>query len=80
MKKQFLLLVTLALTASAGAQTKAGFDDISLSNNSVKNGSGAAVNGRFNSGSVEFANTYQTNFGGFWSDGWAYSNIKNDTN
>lgn len=80
MKKQLLLLVALAFTATVGAQTKAGFDDITLSNNSVKNGSGAAVSGKFNSGNVEFTNTYQTNYGGFWSDGWAYSNIKNDTN
>ena len=80
MKKQILLLATLAFTATVGAQTRAGFDDIKLSNNSVKNGSGAPVSGKFNSGNVEFANTYQTNFGGFWSNGWAYSNIKNDTN
>jgi hypothetical protein len=80
MKKQFLLLVTLAFTATVTAQTKAGFDDITLSNNSFKNGSGAAVSGKFNSGNVEFPNTYQSNYGGFWSDGWAYSNIKNDTN
>lgn len=80
MKKQFLLLVALAFAATVLAQTKAGFDDITLSNNSVKNGSGAAVSGKFNSGNVEFPNTYQTNYGGFWSDGWAYSNVKNDTN
>ncbi len=80
MKKQFLLLVTLAFAFAVGAQTKAGFDDITLSNNSVKNGSGMPVSGKFNSGNVDFTNTYQTNYGGFWSDGWAYSNIKNDTN
>ena len=80
MKKQLLLLASWALTVAVGAQTKSGFDDITLSNNSVKNGSGAAVSGKFNSGNVEFPNTYQTNYGGFWSDGWAYSNVKNDTN
>ncbi|MBP9186904.1 MAG: DUF4465 domain-containing protein [Bacteroidia bacterium] len=81
MKKQILLLALLITVGlMLNAQTKAGFDDITLSSNSVKNGSGATVNAQFTSGNVEFGNIYQTSFGGFWSGGWAYSNIKNDTN
>jgi hypothetical protein len=36
MKKQLLLLVTLTFAATVIAQTKSGFEDITLSNNSVK--------------------------------------------
>jgi len=57
MKKQILLLVIITFAATVIAQTKSGFEDITLSNNSVKNGSGAPVSGKFNSGNVEFANT-----------------------
>lgn len=65
-----------ALTASA--QFVSSFESFNLPNNSVKNGSGAPVEGKFTSGKVEFPNVYQTDYA-YWSDGWAYSSKQDDT-
>lgn len=70
----------MALSFAVVAQTVSTFDNISLMANSVKNGAGAPWYGKFTSGKVEFPNEYQTSYGGFWNGGWAYSNVKNDTN
>lgn len=80
MRKQLLTSALMALALISGAQTVSTFDNISLSANSVKNGSGAPLYGKFTSGKAEFPNEYQTSYGGFWNGGWAYSNIQNDTN
>lgn len=69
----------LSFTTAFAQPHIASFDSLLKAPNRVINGSGAAVTGSFNSGSVEFPNTYQTGSFAFWSDGWAYSNIQNDT-
>ena len=80
MKKQLLLLTSIcASVLMLNAQTVADLESFQLTPNSQLNGSGDAVNGAFTSGNANFGNTYQTMYGGYWSDGWAYSNIKNDT-
>ncbi len=79
MKKLFTLIVLGLALQSTNAQRVSDFENISLSSGSYKNGSGKPVTGMFVSGNIELPNTYQTQFGGYWSAGWAYSNIKNDT-
>ena len=79
MKKQILIFIFSATSLALFAQNLANFENISLSPNSVENASGESVSGKFINGGITFNNTYQTAYGGFWSDGWAYSNIKNDT-
>ncbi len=78
MKKLFTLFVLCLALQSTNAQRVSHFENISLSSGSYKNGSGKPVTGKFLSGNIELPNTYQSQFG-FWSAGWAYSNIKNDT-
>lgn len=63
---------------SAKAQT-ADFEDIQLQGaNSVKIPNTGTVTSNFNSGSCTFSNSYDISFGGYWSNGWAYSKV-NDT-
>lgn len=81
MKKHYTHLAAALLafgTFNASAQTVSTFENFNLQPNSVKNGSGAAVDAKFNSGNVEFPNTYQSDYA-YWSDGWAYSTMQNDT-
>lgn len=80
MKKQLLLLSSVLLTTILlKAQTVSNFESFQLTPNSQLNGSGNSISGAFTSGNANFSNTYQSMYGGYWSDGWAYSNIKNDT-
>lgn len=76
--KGFLLVVALGFS-QAKAQYTATFDSLLTQPNSFLNGAGPAVDGIFQSGNVQFPNMYQTLFGGYWSNGFAYSNIKNDS-
>lgn len=81
MKKHYTRLAAVLLglgSFSASAQYKSTFETFNLQPNSVKNGSGAPVDAKFNSGNVEFPNTYQSDYA-YWSHGWAYSTIQNDT-
>lgn len=82
MKKMYrsLLAATVSLLAlNTQAQLVSDFESFSVGPNSYLNGSGAPVASQFTSGSVEFPNVYQTAYGGYWSNGWAYSNVQNDT-
>lgn len=80
MKKQLLIgAMVFATMQASNAQTVSSFENITLPSSGVENASGDIVNGKFTSGKAVFNNYYNTSFGGYWSDGWAYSNIKNDT-
>jgi hypothetical protein len=82
MKKIYrqLLAAAIGIVAfQAQAQQVATFEDFNLFSESYENGSGPAVEAKFNSGNAEFPNVYETQYGGYWSSGWAYSSITNDT-
>ncbi|MCU0422728.1 MAG: DUF4465 domain-containing protein [Bacteroidia bacterium] len=80
MKKQiFTSLIVVLTIVNLKAQTVADFESLGLSTNQVLNGAGDPVNSNFSSGNILFNNTYQTVFGGYWSAGWAYSTLKNDS-
>ena len=78
-----LLLVFISFNLIA--QNPADFENLALSAESYWDGSdqtGQHNNGLFNStfssGDYTFSNTYDTTYGaiyGYWSKGWAYSNI-----
>lgn len=81
MNKHYTQLTAVLLsliTLNVSAQFVSSFESFNLSSNTVKNGSGAPVDGKFNSGKVEFPNTYQTDYA-YWSNGWAYSTMQDDT-
>lgn len=83
MKNKFLKIIsiygfTTLFALNAHAQV-ANFEDIQLQgNNNVKIPSVGSFDSKFNSGSCIFNNTYNIDFGGFWTAGWAYSKT-NDT-
>ncbi len=83
MKKIYFTLILIAAVVTTNAQIaliKGDFENFSLQPNSVLNGVGNnTINGSFNSGNVEFRNQFSTGFGGYWSSGWAYSNMQNDS-
>jgi hypothetical protein len=79
MKKRLrkLILAMVAATAifTANAQQVATFDNLTLAPNSYWNGSAAPNGTTFTSGDAIFPNFYQ----GYWSEGWAYSNMTDST-
>lgn len=77
--KTLLILLLTTMLKPVSAQYIAHFDSLLTTANKYIDGSGAAVEGSFTSGQVKFYNAYQTAYGGYWSTGWAYSNVKNDT-
>ncbi len=55
------------------------FSDKSLAPNSFYNGGPTTNTNGWSSGTVQFGNSYNENFGGFWN-GFSYSNVNNPTN
>lgn len=80
MKKQIYkasALFILALSAiSMQAQTVSTFENLSLSPNTYWNGSSSPMGTTFTDGNAIFPNFYDTSWGGFWAEGFAYSNVK----
>lgn len=83
MRKQFhkilVAVAVLTLSLGAGAQTTATFDDLTLSPSSYWDGSAKPLGTTFRDGHGVFPNYYDTSYGGFWSSGWAYSDMKDST-
>lgn len=61
------------------AQSTISFEDLTLTQDSFWNGSDST--GFFNSGGAKFGNSYNSDYPGyeFWSGGYAYSNMRNDS-
>ena len=85
-KANHLFTILFALfSTSIIAQNIAGFENLSLPSESYWDGSdlsgqhnNSIFYSSFSSGDYSFSNTYDTTYGaiyGFWSKGWAYSNI-----
>jgi hypothetical protein len=84
MKKSILFVfMTAALITiqniSLSAQTVSTFENLSLAPASYWNGSNMPMGASFTSGNAIFPNVYDTAYGGFWSAGWAYSNMQDST-
>ena len=83
MKNHFIKSVSMLLAAafsfSAHTQTVADFENLTLPPDSFWNGSSQPLGATFTSGNAEFPCFYDTSWGGFWSSGWAYSNMQDDT-
>ncbi len=73
-----LLLASLCFT-KLQSQTVSTFDSLQLAQDSFWNGSASPLGSSFKSGNAIFSNYYDTSYGGFWSDGWAYSNMTDST-
>jgi hypothetical protein len=83
MQKHYKLLsgmiLGLIFQTTVNGQYVAHFDSLFSSTNQYMDGTGAEVRGSFQSANIQLPNVYQTQYVGFWSDGWAISNVKNDT-
>ena len=73
MKKISFTLLAIIAVLAATAQHRSTFDDLSLPTNSKWTGSN--LSGGFLDGDAYFTNFYDTAYGGYWSSGFAYSNI-----
>lgn len=74
--KKFLFSALLAMPFVMNAQTTITFEDLTLTQDSFWNGSDST--GQFVSGGASFGNSYNFEYG-FWSGGYAYSNMRNDS-
>lgn len=84
MKKKLLNIVIISTVVFATfrtvhSQTVSDFDSLSLTADSYWNGSSSPLGTSFSDGNAIFPNYYDTSYGGFWSKGWAYSNMKDST-
>ena len=87
MKKQLQTIKAIAVftlaTSGLNSQTTADFQNLTLSPSTYWNGSTGTASvstvGTFTSGNCVFPNAYNGSFGGYWSSGWAYSNMKDST-
>jgi len=83
MKKQVLTLCAIAgfLLSSElmNAQNIATFDDLTLAADSYWNGADTPMGTTFTNGNAIFPSFFDTTYGGYWTGGWAYSNIKDTT-
>lgn len=74
----FCLLITISV-AKISSQTISTFEELALTPNSYWNGLIEPLGSSFYSGNATFTNYYDTSYGGYWSSGFAYSNV-HDTN
>jgi hypothetical protein len=77
-KKVYVGLI-MALGLSVFAQQTADFENLQLPPNTFWNGQNQPLGSTFSSGAAEFYNYYDTAWGGFWSQGWAYSTVQDTT-
>lgn len=87
MKKNLLTIKAIAVftlaTLGLNSQTTADLQNLTLSPSTYWNGSTGTASvstvGTFTSGNCVFPNSYNGSFGGYWSSGWSYSNMKDST-
>lgn len=73
---QSVFCISIFCVCSLSAQTTATFESLTLSPDSYWDGSSAPLGATFMDGNTVYRNYYDTAFGGYWSSGWAYSNMK----
>lgn len=74
MKKQLLLSLVIFIGGETFSQTTVNFEELYLSNESWWVGANGTENG-FTSNDAFFPTYYDTAFGGYWGNGFAYSNM-----
>lgn len=72
------ILTSLLLPSVSTAATVIDFEDLTLLDSSFYNGGPDTNANGWASGGVHFGNSYNSDFGGYWS-GWSYSNINDNT-
>lgn len=83
LQKLKMLAVGIIAATTVNGQTTADLQNLSLSTGTFYNGSNGtptvtSVN-TFTSGNCVFPNKWNGSFGGYWENGWAYSNMKDST-
>jgi hypothetical protein len=75
MKNLFLISFCALFTFISKAQTVSTFESLSLSKDSFWDGKSQPLGSSFSNGNAIFPNYFDTSYGGFWTGGWAYSNM-----
>jgi hypothetical protein len=75
MKNLFLVSFCALFTFISKAQTVSTFESLSLSKDSFWDGISQPLGSSFSNGNAIFPNYFDTSYGGFWTGGWAYSNM-----
>lgn len=75
MKK--ILFITFGLLSAlvSRSQTVSTFESLTLANDSFWDGSDQPLGATFSNGNALFPNFFDTSYGGYWTGGWAYSNM-----
>ncbi len=72
-------LIFVAQSFSVDAQTISTFENLTLAPDSYWDGADTPLGTSFTSGNAIFPNYYETEYGGYWASGWAYSNMQDST-
>ncbi len=75
MKNTLLISFCFLATLFSKAQTISTFESLTLAKDSFWNGSEKPLGTTFTNGLAEFKNYFDTSYGGYWTGGWAYSNM-----
>lgn len=78
-KISFISALILTISISVNAQTISTFETLNLLPNSYWNGANDPMGTTFSSGNAILQNFYDTSWGGFWTGGFAYSNVFDTT-
>ncbi len=75
MKNLFLVSFCVLCTFFSKAQTISTFESLTLSKDTFWDGISQPLGANFSNGNALFPNFFDTSYGGFWTGGWAYSNM-----
>lgn len=75
MKNFFLISICLLFSFTSQSQTVATFESLTLPQDSFWDGSDTPLGASFTNGNALFPNFFDTSYGGYWTGGWAYSNM-----
>jgi len=78
-KLTFTLVLGLFGTSFFQAQTVSTLEELTLPENSYWDGSSNPSGTSFTNGHVIYPNFFEPSFGGYWAEGWAYSNKTDNT-
>jgi hypothetical protein len=79
MIKNLLVVCTVLFAWSVQAQSTSDFENLQLPTDTFWNGQAQPMGASFSSGHADFHNLFDTAWGGFWSQGWAYSTMRDTT-
>lgn len=78
-KTIYILTIMTILSYNLIGQTVSDFENLPLAVDTFWNGESSPLGTSFSSGNAAFPSYYDTSFGGFWAEGWAYTSMRDST-